>query len=583
MRGEQEIGQFGAQTESIESLLANARTSTGIDSATNFVDAAQLMIDSGSASQAIDTLSRIPSQDQLPEPLQARIGIIQAAAALYQEQPEIALESLDLLLEGENAGLPNSLLVQAIGLRADSFAMSEQYLAAVRERLALNIRLTPIQQHENRNEIWELLSSASQASLSRAATTADSYELRGWLELTRLMTANQLSVRAQIDALEGWRNVWTQHSAAVDLPDSLSMLYQIWEARPQNIALVLPVQEPLGKAIMEGFLSAYYQALAQNQSVPTIKIYDTSFQPVALVQYDQAIDDGADFVIGPLQKAGVRRMQRSSRPMPVPTLALNYGDLGNGAPAGLYQFGLAPEDEIIQAANTAWQAGHRNAAVLTPAGEDYQRIQDTFVDYWSNLGGRIVSVDSYANPREYSPVIKRIFSIDQSESRAEELLKILPRENMEFIPRRRQDLDFIFLLANPSEGRQIKPTLSFHFAGEVPVYAMPAIYDGGINPVANRDLNGIIFSDAPWVLSESDPLKPAVRETWARASGPVQRLRAMGIDSFRLYLRLAQMHQYPYVKLNGATGTLNMSQDGRIHRTLNNAVIDNGEVVALAP
>ena len=312
-------------------------------------------------------------------------------------------------------------------------------------------------------------------------------------------------------------------------------------------------------------------------------MYDTSFAPNALVLYDQAVDEGAEFIIGPLQKSSVRRMQRSSRPMPVPTLALNYGDVGSGAPTGLYQFGLAPEDEIVQAANTAWKAGHRNAAVLTPAGEDYQRIQDTFVEYWTSLGGRIVSVDSYANPREYSPVIKRIFSIDQSELRADDLLKILPRENMEFTPRRRQDLDFIFLLANPSEGRQIKPTLSFHFAGEVPVYAMPAIYDGGINPVANRDLNGILFSDAPWVLTQNDPLKSAVVETWARASGPVQRLRAMGIDSFRLYLRLEQMKQFPYSTINGATGTLSMSADGRIHRTLDNAVIENGEVALLAP
>jgi len=577
----QDTGVFGAQTDTIETLLESARANTGEISANSFLDAAQLMIDSDSASQAIAILNEIRSPETLSEPSQARIALIRAEAALYQEEPEAALYSLEQVLE--NNALPSAMVVQARQLRADSLAMSEQYIIAARERIDLAPLLSAAEQISNGNAVWELLSNSSETSLQRASTTADSYELRGWLELSRLMRANQNSVHSQIKALEGWRRIWTQHSAAIAPPDALTALNAIWDNRPQVIALVIPVQEPLGKAILEGFLSAYYEALAQGQELPKIKVYDTSFTPEALVLYDQAVDEGVNFIIGPLQKSGVRRMQISRRPMPVPTLALNYGDIGGGAPTGLYQFGLAPEDEIIQSANTAWKAGHRNAAVLTPAGEDYQRIQDTFVEYWTSLGGRIVSVDNYSNPREYSPVIKRIFNIDKSESRAEALLTFLPRDNMEFVPRRRQDIDFIFLLANPNEGRQIKPTLSFHFAGEVPVYAMPGIYDGGTNLVANRDLNGIIFSDAPWVLGTNDPLKATVRETWSAATGPVQRLRAMGVDSFRVYLRLTQMQQYPYVTMKGATGTLKMSQDGRIHRSLENAIIENGEARLLAP
>jgi outer membrane PBP1 activator LpoA protein len=581
-QNEQDTRVFGAQTDTIESLLESARASTGESSAISFLDAAQLMINSDSASQAITTLNEINNPEALSEPSQARMSLIRAEAALSQEKPQVALDSLEQVLEN-NSTLPIAILVQARQLRADSLAMSEQYVIAVRERIDLGPLLTASEQINNGNAIWELLSNTSETSLQRASVTADSYELRGWLELTRLMRTNQNSIHSQIKALDGWRKTWTQHSAATSPPDALTTLYTIWDKRPQVIALVIPVQEPLGKAILEGFLSAYYEALAQGQELPKIRIYDTSFSPEALVHYDQAVHEGVDFIIGPLQKSGVRRMQISRRPMPVPTLALNYGDLGGGAPTGLYQFGLAPEDEIIQSANTAWTAGHRNAAVLTPAGEDYQRIRDTFVEYWTSLGGRIVSVDNYANPRDYSPVIKRIFNIDRSESRAEALLTLLPRDNMEFVPRRRQDIDFIFLLANPNEGRQIKPTLSFHFAGEVPVYAMPGIYDGGSNLVANRDLNGIIFSDAPWVLGTQDPLKATVRETWSAATGPVQRLRAMGVDSFRVYLRLAQMQQYPFVTMKGATGTLKMSQDGRIHRSLENAIIENGEARLLAP
>src|SRR5690606_10159202 len=104
----------------------------------------------------------------------------------------------------------------------------------------------------------------------------------------------------------------------------------------------------------------------------------------------------------------------------------------------------------------------------------------------------------------------------------------------------------------------------------------PSIYDGGTNPAANRDLNNIIFNDAPWVLDGTDPLKPAVVQTWSAASGPIQRLRAMGVDAYRLYLRMEQMRAYPYTRVSGATGLLSYREDGSIHRQLRNAVIVNG-------
>ena len=105
---------------------------------------------------------------------------------------------------------------------------------------------------------------------------------------------------------------------------------------------------------------------------------------------------------------------------------------------------------------------------------------------------------------------------------------------------------------------------------------MPSIFDGGSSPAANRDLNGIVFNDAPWILSDSDPLKQNATATWAAASGPIQRLRAMGVDSFRLYLRLEQLRRFPYTRISGATGVLTMNPDGGIRRELSNAVIVNG-------
>lgn len=571
-----ETAGFGTQNDAIQNALDLARSSSPSQSAVYRLEAVTLMLEAGNVEDAQDTLEQITNVANLPPQTQVLYAIAVANLALAQEEPNVALRALQSsTLTPINAQAPD-LQITLRELRAQGYFQDGQYLAAVRERIQLTPLLDSDAINANNNIIWEILASAPLAALTNADVNIDSYELRGWLELARLVESNQRDFQSQISAIDQWRNTWTQHSASATLPAAVARIYTVWENRPQEIALVLPVQEPVGKAISEGFLSAYYEALANGRNVPRVRIYDTSFQPEPLVLYDQAVDDGAQLIIGPILKDAVRRIQRSSRPMPVPTLALNYGDSGLVAPMGLYQFGLAPEDEIMQAADTAWAAGHRYATVLTPSGGDYQRIQDSFVNYWQQLGGTIVSVDSYGDARDYSPVIKRLFSIDASEARAARIRNLIPRQNVEFVPRRRQDVDFIFLLANPNEGRQIKPTLAFHFADDVPVYAMPSIYDGGTNPTANRDLNNVIFNDAPWILDNDDPLKPSVTSTWSAASGPIQRLRAMGVDAYRLYLRMELMREFPYTRLNGATGELHYEADGSIHRRLRNAVFVNG-------
>jgi outer membrane PBP1 activator LpoA protein len=570
------------ESSAVENLLSMSRSSMRPASEAYALEAVSVLLETGATTEAEIVLSGISEVENLPSALQIRYALARSAIALANEDHAIVLRHLTGPLFQDMTNLEPALHREIREYKATAYFQLGQHIAAVRERIQLSPLLPDTDRARNNSAIWEIMVNTSDSALASIDGGNDSYELRGWLELIRLVSSNHYDVQTQISSIEQWRRTWTQHSAASLLPAPLGMLYEIWDKRPREIALVLPVQEPLGKAISEGFLSAYYDALARGQEVPRVKVYDTSFRSDVLVLYDQAVDDGVDMIIGPLLKDAVRRIQRSDRPMRVPTLALNYGDPGQSSPEGLFQFGLAPEDEIMQAAEDAWEAGYRNAAVLTPGGDDYLRIQNTFVDYWTAMGGQVVSFDSFGNSRDYSPMIRRVFSIDASEARAAQIRGLIPRVNVEFVPRRRQDVDFIFLLANPEEGRQIKPTLSFHFAGDVPIYAMPSIYDGGDNPAANRDLNGVIFNDAPWILENNDSLKSSVTQTWAPASGPIQRLRAMGADAYRLHLRLEQMHSYPYIHLEGATGVLSISSDGSIYRQLKSAVIVNG-IATLLP
>ena len=137
------------------------------------------------------------------------------------------------------------------------------------------------------------------------------------------------------------------------------------------------------------------------------------------------------------------------------------------------------------------------------------------------------------------------------------------------------DIDFIFLIANPRQARLIKPTLAFYFAADVPVFALPSVFDGLNGSTDNRDLEGIWFADAPWLL-ENGSLKQQIDGQLRAAQGSSQRLRALGVDSFRLYPRLNQVTRRPDIAIAGATGSLTLSESGRIHRSLQFAQFRDG-------
>ena len=579
---EQSAPEFDPQGASIDELLRAADNTVGVESAELRVLALEALIEEGSLDRAARQSTRLNNLENYPEHLQLRASLLQARLALSTDR---VADALTLLSATDIARLESrpELLQEYLRLLGTAYQENEQY----EDALSAYLQLGDGNQNNPRanlgihNEIWDAISSFSSTQLNNFANTAENYQSRGWVELARVVTSEAYSIRSQLDAITQWRRIWSQHPAAQQLPSQLEKLAQTWQRRPKHIALILPLQDSAGRAIQEGFLSAYYAALDVSRDVPKISVFDSSNQTTVYPIYDAAVASGADLIIGPLYKQLVNQLQQLDE-LPVPTLALNYADESNNISMNLTQFGLAPEDEIEQAVNLAWQAGHKNAAILTPQSSDYERLQQAFVNSWTGRGGNLVSQSTFSGDNDYADVIKRLMAIDSSELRRDRLVQLLPRSSVEFTPRRRGDIDFIFLIANPREGRQIKPTLAFYFAGDIPVYALPSIYDGLDNQSANQDLNGIVFTDAPWILANYDPLKSNLASRLRPAQGPVQRFRAMGIDSFRLYSRLQQFNEEDITSLPGATGILSMDSKGRIHRRLEVARFVDGKATLQA-
>ena len=560
-------------TESINELLSQAALLSGNQAFLLQLQALSELIENGLYERASNEANSITDSDSFEIKSRLHLLLLKAQIAKARGEKDLALSFLtDPLISTIDAD--TKVGREILQLRGRMYLTQNQPESAIFDFAEISGSWPEEVETPLYEDFWSSLQQIEATRLSRIAQDSSSYELRGWIELARTFEVEETSMSRQLDAIAQWRRTWVRHSAITRPPAALRNLQDAWERRPQQIALILPILEPAGNAIYEGFLSAYYQELIVSKEVPSISIYDSSGLSDVWEIYDQAVAQGADLIIGPLNKNLVSQLQEREA-LPINTLALNYADSPK-TDKNFFQFGLAPEDEVLEIMELAWSRGHRNAAVLMPENQDYRELQEFFEKSWRQRGGNIVSQVNFYGDSNYASVVKELMAIDASEARAEKLLSILPRRNMEFTPRRRNDIDFIFLVANPNEGRQIKPTLAFYFAQNIPVYSIPSIYEGLDNSAENRDLDGIIFADAPWILESSDELNKSINENLRQASGTLRRLRAMGIDSFRLYPRLTQFLDNKSTVIQGVTGELSITDNQKIRRNLEVAQIVDG-------
>jgi len=346
--------------------------------------------------------------------------------------------------------------------------------------------------------------------------------------------------------------------------------------QPHQIALLLPLSgqhADSAKAIREGFLASYYQ---QNGTKPNVRVYDTTKDSDVQRVYALAIEEGADFVVGPLSKEDVHRLSMlPPRALKTPVLALNHHPGVQSAPKHFVQYTLAPEAEAEQIADKAWQKGYRSASLIVPDNVWGQRTASAFTTQWQKRGGRIIHTVHTNASQDQSAAVRRLLGIDESQKRANHIKNILS-EKVEFQPRRRQDVDVIVMAAPPDQARQLKPLFDFYYAEDVPVYATSSVYSGNPNPKRDRDINGIVFCDMPWLIDQQQGqnMRQLLNRNGANQSDQYNRLFAMGVDAYQLTTHFKQLQtgtKYP-----GVTGDLALGSNNHIQRQLSWAKVVDG-------
>lgn len=543
--------------------------------------AAELQIEANNFPLAYQYLGLINEQNLTFE-LIPRKRIAQASIAVHEERFNDALVQL-----------PADLITRApeyeaniLQLRATALAGVGDTLSSLQTRVELGPLLRdPVDIAHNQSETWRLLAAARDDQLNQWVNTDDDV-LRGWVELAQTKRAPYTNIEQLNFAINEWKASHANHPASENLLTSILEGFENYFVIPNRIALLLPMTGRYAKianVIYAGIKSAR-ELQTDQQYVPELILYDTGDDATQIMYYyNQAVSEGAEFVIGPLKKDAATILAQQAE-LPIPVLTLNYLAQKQSTPSNLFQFGLFPEDESIQVAERASLDEHFSAIIITPVGEWGERLADSFQFRFEELGGITLDTQYYAsNDTDFSAPLKLALQLDQSEDRYRQLRSVLG-QNLEFEPRRRQDVDMIFLVATPRVARLMRPQINYYYATDLPVYSTSHIFSGIENIARDRDLNGVIYCDIPWLLQPTND-QELIRELLLLESGDsyqlLPRFAAMGIDAYHLPVKLAELAALPYERFNGLTGNIKMRAGNKLYRELNWAQFIDGKPVLL--
>ena len=529
--------------------------------------AAESYLNAGDIDNAERLISSLPNQFDSSS---VNVQLLRSKILLKQGKAEQALFAIDVI---DESILNNQQRIELHTLRSSAFFQSGNIFESARERVELDfLTVDPSEKLANQNKLIEtLLLLSNQALEIFKASPSD--PITSWIDLA-------ITLKHKTPNIADWQQRYPQHSANNNYLPNFIQSKQNNNKPAGKVGVFLPNDGPYAKSaqsIRQGIISAAY-ALDNNQA--DVIFYNTSTTPITTL-YEQALSEGVKTIIGPLDKRNVADLQLLNN-RTVPIIALNK--LEGAAPHNTFSLSLTPEDDVIQIASLAWLKGHQRALILTPQTKFGQRIATHFADIWHQFGGTVNEVQTYPSKiSDYSASIKSLLDIEDSESRFKQLRNKL-NISMEFVERRRQDVDFIFLIASPRDGRLIKPQLRFFHAIKLPVFSISKIYDGTINPVANRDLDQVNFCDMPSLIepknyAELDTL--SLSKQWGNLNSQSRRLFSLGLDAYQSISHTERLNNSSFARFSGSTGVLSIKQNGKISRQLTCATFKNGHIKSL--
>jgi ABC-type branched-subunit amino acid transport system substrate-binding protein len=167
-----------------------------------------------------------------------------------------------------------------------------------------------------------------------------------------------------------------------------------------KVALILPLSASGNAGLAaQSMRNAAELALAEftNPNIQLL-IKDDAGNPTAARQAaTQAIDEGAEIIIGSLFAHTVQAVGSVARPRGIPVIAFSTD--ASVAARGVYLLSFLPESDVVRVLNYAFSTGKRSFAGLIPDNAYGSVVEAAFREDVARRGGRVVALERYASEK----------------------------------------------------------------------------------------------------------------------------------------------------------------------------------------
>lgn len=433
------------------------------------------------------------------------------------------------------------------------------------------------------DKAWQELIASPVGAIELKRSRASDHQVLGWLDMAIIRHRYMRNASNMSTAMDEWSQIYPEHPAIDYLDMSQMGSFDFTTVAPTKIGLFVPLSgnlAPVGQLIRDGFMAGYYEQPSRAEGADVV-VYDTHGIDMQTL-HQRAFEEGVDFVVGPLLKSNMEDLAAQPS-LPIPTLALNRLD-SNYAPSNFFQFGLPIEDEARQIARHAMRQGQDRAFIINADSSLGKRAVEAFTQEFEQMGGYIVKTANISHNQNVKAAVMTMLGADQAEKRAQDLQSYL-NIPIEASGQGSATADFIFLISKVDKARIIKPYLNYYYAYDLPVYATSTVYEGYTNPTRDNDLDGISFTDAPWMLGSTEAIEDSrrrMKQLVPNSTNSLARFFALGHDAYAIIPQLPEFAQNPNHSIDGLSGYLTMDAYGQFVRQLSWGMFRGGKMVPLS-
>jgi ABC-type branched-subunit amino acid transport system substrate-binding protein len=187
-----------------------------------------------------------------------------------------------------------------------------------------------------------------------------------------------------------------------------------------RVALILPLSAQGNAGVAaQSMKNAAEMAIAEfkNPNIQLLVKDDAGTPQGAQAGAQQAINEGAEIIIGPLFAEAVRAVGVTARPRGIPVIAFST-DVSVAA-RGIYLLSFLPETDVKRIVDYAVSRGKRSFAAMMPDSAYGAVVEATFQQEVSRRGGRVVVLEKY--PPDPGKMAEPARRVAQAASRADSI------------------------------------------------------------------------------------------------------------------------------------------------------------------